>query len=158
MRIDNFISLLFITVFLTPLSLFATDCDVSVRVVKGAVNDSEFKGKEMRVGKFISDMKNQLETLPYKEYTVLDSQKKLVAFGGKGAFTLADASKKIHSLSVSPLKKAEKRVTVMVDWKDPVGDTLVSTQLKVLNGENVVLGTDTSGDESTIMCITVDCP
>ncbi len=153
-----FLAILLIPGLFLPGLVHASNCDVSVRVIKGAVNDSEFSGKKMEVGSFIADMKHQLETLPYKEYSVIDSQNKTVAFGKESSFSLTDANKQVHNLKIEPISLEKKRVVVKVNWTDPAGDTMLATQLKVINGENLVLGTETSGDESTIVCVTLLCP
>ena len=137
--------------------LMAEDCDVLVRIIKGEGNSEKFGGMDMKVGNYLNDMKSQLETLPYKQYNVLDSKSMKIGLGGKETFQMQDSQKQNHNVIINPLEIKGGRVKLMVDWTDAQGENLLSTQLRVVNGENVVLGTETSGDESTIMSINLDC-
>jgi len=142
---------------LIPGSGFAENCEVGVKVIKG----SKHKSKTTNFGslsKSLVTMKGQLGNLPYKEYGVMTTRSQSVKFGAEGNFSVRDAMGKPHVVKIKPLTVKDKRVEVLVDWHGSDSSKLLSTKLKVLNGENVMLGTDSSGEHSTILSIQVSCP
>lgn len=133
------------------------NCHVGLRVIKGSQNSKEFSFRSLAVGKQLADIKSQLEPLPYGQYEVLDSETQLVRFGEEAQFSIRDANSLIHFLEVTPLGWSRKRIEVRVEWKGPRGKQLLSSKLRVADGKNVMLGTDSSSDESTIMSVKVSC-
>ena len=142
---------------LLPTSVFAESCEVGVKVIKGSKQKSKATNFGS-LGKSLVSMKGQLENLPYKEYGVMTTRSQSVKFGAEGNFSVRDAMDKPHVVKIKPLTVKDKRVEVLVDWHGSDSSKLLSTKLKVLNGESVMLGTDSSGEHSTILSIQVSCP
>lgn len=134
-------------------------CGVHVRVLKGwskskieratPPNDAE-RDK-------IEDLKSQLETLPFARYEKVSEEQQLISFREKGVFNLKVNEAEEQILFVEPAMVTGELVAVVVDWRSGSGDELLSSKLKVGNGQNVVFGTDVSDDASLILCIKVTC-
>lgn len=136
-------------------------CGVHVRVLKGwskaklqraavnPVNDAE-RAK-------IADLSSQLETLPFARYETVSEEQQLISFREKGVFNLKAEAGEEQILFVEPAMVTGSLVAVVVDWRSGSGDELLSSKLKVGNGQNVVFGTDVSEDASLILCIKVTC-
>ncbi len=132
-------------------------CAVTVKAISGSARVASASGKALEAGKFLSDVKHQLEPLPFQRYRIVDSTERSVELGSRSEFNVFDDGAR-HTLFIKPCEVVGRRVQVRVDWTGPEGNTLLSTKLGVVNGKNVVVGTDTSGDTSTIMSIKIDCP
>ena len=157
-----------------PLNVGSTGrCGVHVRVLKGwskpklrratasvapneAVNSEAGQSNEMERAK-IADLSSQLETLPFARYETVSEEQQLISFREKGVFNLKVEEGEEQILFVEPAMVTGSSVAVVVDWRSASGDELLSSKLKVGNGQNVVFGTDVSDDASLILCIKVTC-
>ncbi len=136
-------------------------CGVHVRVLKGW---SKSKLRRVTVNPLedaehakIADLRSQLETLPFAQYESVSEEQQLISFREKGVFNLKVAEGEDQILFVEPAMVTGSSVAVVVDWRSGNGDELLSSKLKVGNGQNVVFGTDVSEDASLILCIKVTC-
>lgn len=135
----------------------AVDCVVEVRAIKAFQRGADFRAKRLQTGRMLVDVKSQLEPLPFKRYQVLESFLKRVSLNEQVSFDLIGAEGEANYLVVRPESLFGNRVQVMVNWKDEAGADLLSTELKVINNQNVVLGTDRAEDRSTILSIKLSC-
>lgn len=135
----------------------AVDCLVEVRAIKAFQRGADFRAKRLQTGRMLVDVKSQLEPLPFKRYQVLQSFLKRVSLNDQVSFDLLGAEGETNYLIVRPESMFGNRVQVMVNWKDEAGADLLSSELKVINNQNVVLGTDRAEDRSTIVSIKLNC-
>lgn len=141
-------------------------CGVHVRVLKGWSKVKVRKAGAMR-GNLppeseadrakIADLSSQLETLPFARYETVSEEQQLISFREKGVFNLKASEAEQQILFVEPETVTGGSVVVVVDWRSGSGDELLSSKLKVGNGQNVVFGTDVSDETSLILCIKVTC-
>ncbi len=137
-------------------------CGVHVRVLKGwsksklrrAKVDTTLSDEERAK---IADLSSQLETLPFARYETVSEEQQLISFREKGVFNLKVDANEEQILFVEPAMVTGGLVAVVVDWRSGSGDELLSSKLKVGNGQNVVFGTDVTDDASLILCIKVTC-
>ncbi len=149
-------ALVFAILFI-PAICIAQNCEVGVRVIKGS--EKEGKSTDLNsLGKSLVSMEPQLKKLPYKKYDEMTSRRQQVALGKESRFSVSDAMGKPQTVKVQPVSVSEKRVEVLVNWLGADSSKLLSTKVRVLNGESVMLGTDSSGKHSTILSIKVSCP
>ncbi len=134
------------------------DCLVGVRVIRGSEKDEELGKRKLTTGKFLLDVKNQLQPLPFQRYQVLQAHEQRVSLMKEAGFELVGAEGEKSSIRVTPQTIVHKRVRVFVDWKDESGEEILSTTLRMVNGRSMVLGTDSSQNRSTIICVKVNCP
>jgi len=134
------------------------DCVASVRVIEGTQRSQQMRKMKLTTGPMLTDVKHQLQPLPYRNFRVLDRQEKSVRLGHLVKFRMRGLNNQQHLVSVKPHEIAGKKIHCTVGWKDAAGKELLSTKLRVLNGKTVVLGTENSGDRSTIIGVKLDCP
>lgn len=132
-------------------------CEVTVRVIKGSGRSAISAEQELETGEFISDVKHQLQPLPFQSYKVIDSAIRRFEIGTSEDISVFTSRDTRHVLRILPQWAAGERVQVQVDWSGPQGENLLSTKVSVVRGKNVVVGTDEDENSSTIMCIKVDC-
>ncbi len=132
-------------------------CGVEVRVIKGAQRRGQYRFKRLETGNFLTDVKSQLQPLPYGSYKVLEAVEKEVRLGEQVDFQLTGATGDSQRLGVRPEKLLGKRVQTQINWEDAAGGPLLSTKLRMTNGETMVLGTENDAQSSTIVCIKVAC-
>jgi hypothetical protein len=134
-----------------------SDCMIGVRMIQGSEKDLAGVSNQLNVGNFLSDVKSQLQPLPFKRFDVLDSKQQKVGFGTPASFALNSSEQAKHQITVVPHSVQNKRVQLTVNWTNPRGEELLATKLRVVNDKCVVLGTDSSGDTSTIASIRANC-
>ena len=132
-------------------------CSIRVRAIKGEKLNTDGIKRSVKSGPMLQDLTKHLETLPYDHYRVLDVNEQQVVFGEKGEFKLRGERDEVYSLRVHPQTVVNKRIQLLVEWKGPNGESLLSSKLRVENGKNVVVGTDSEDDASTMFCIFVNC-
>lgn len=138
-------------------------CVVMLRMLQGsngvepAGQPAERSAKQL-VPALLPDMESQLGPLPFSHFEVLDSAEQEIPLDEQGVFVVADGDKQLHRIAVTPHEHQEDWVKMTVHWDDPNGKSVVSTQLRVINAKCLVLGTDKSGDRSTILSVKVTCP
>ena len=173
-------STLFLTHFLTPgLALAAdktlgtssnavSDCTLRVRVVKGDKAQAENGAGDEQGGskahvtyknlEGLDDVQRQLDPLPFAEFKIIDSIERPIKLNTKEVFNLKGEGNSVNIVSVTPHSLNKSRVQLTVDWREEgAEEEFVSTQMAVLNGESLVLGTDSSESTSTILCVRINC-
>lgn len=133
------------------------NCSIRVRAIKGEILNTDGVKRLVKSGPMLKDLTKHLETLPYEHYRVLDVKEKPVVFGEPGEFKLHGDHDEIYSLTVHPQSVVNKRIQLLVQWNGPTGESLLSSKLRVENGKNVVVGTDSEDDASTMFCILLNC-
>ena len=117
--------------FVFPFLAQAEDCLVGLRVIKGFSKSAEYSRQKLEVGSFLSDVKKQLQPLPFQHYRVLDSMEKNIPLHSKGTFALKGAEDAEHRFSVSPNSMQAQQVDITLQWQGPSGEEMLSTKLKV---------------------------
>lgn len=134
-------------------------CDVMVRLVEPKMEhrsksaDSEYA----RMSSFVEDAGEQLKALPFNEFRPLAMQQARVAKGAKTKFILGAKGSPSYRLVVEFISLVSNQVGLRVDWQERSGREIVSTQLKVPNGENVVLGSDKLKGGPKVILIKSQC-
>lgn len=111
----------------------------------------------LEVESSLSDLRPQLEALPFSRYEHITTVRQTIPLEETGLFSLKPAPGEEQLLFVAPQTVTGDGVSLMVDWKDVGGEELLSTKLKILNGQGVVLGTDLSPDSSAIVGVRAKC-
>lgn len=136
----------------------ARSCDIGVRVICGSERSAlRQSGKGPKLHSLLYDVSQQLEPLPFAKYSPLAHDRQRLAFEEQGTFRLLTHKKELHKLTVVPHRIEGEKVHLTVDWQGPGDEKLLSTKLRVVNGQNMVVGTDSDSDSSTILCIKVNC-
>lgn len=131
-------------------------CLVGVRVIRGTGPDKAMCNQPVKTGEFLSDVKSQLESLPYSNFRVMDKAEKKVPLGEFSNFPLSDGDGK-HLLKVKPLWSSGDRVDLQLEWETESGESLLSTRVGVHKGMSVVVGAESSESLGTILGLKVDC-
>lgn len=145
-----------------------SDCTLRVRVVKGdKAQATEGEGDEQGGSKAhvtyknlegLDDVQRQLDPLPFAEFKIIDSIERPIKLNTKEVFNLKGEGDSVNIVSVTPHSLNKSRVQLTVDWREQGSEEeFVSTQMAVLNGESLVLGTDSSESTSTILCVRINC-
>ena len=130
---------------------------VDLRSLKGSKRAPENSNKSLETGQFISDIKDQLEPLPFSHYETLSHERQLIPLHEKGVIRLGAADKTDNKIFVDLDCINSDGARVLVDWQNDDGQSLLTTKLHLLNGKSWVIGTDHEDDSSTIISIKVDC-
>ena len=132
-------------------------CLLDVRSLKGTAPAEENTTKELEAGEFVADLHDQLEALPYKHFETLGHEQQQVPVHEKGAFRVPSANGSQNSVFVEVECVTEVGASLKIDWNNESGQNLVSTQVRLLDGKNWVLGTDHEDSSATIVSVKVDC-
>lgn len=134
-----------------------TRCLVDVRSLRGTEPSDANYAKELKVGEFIADLKEQLDALPFSKFQTLSHEHQQVPLLEKAVFHVQSAAKKDNTIFVEVECVSENGARLQVDWNSEDGASILSTQLRLQNGKNWVLGTDHEDKSSTIVSIKVEC-
>lgn len=137
--------------------LAQTNCQVSLRVVKGVERFPGERVRRLHSGEMLKDLREQLEPLPFRRYSLLEAKTASVVLHQEGQFKVKDLQGAEHEVNITPLEFKDGQVSLMVDWSGPDREELLSSKLQVESGKNIVVGTDNEGNQSTILCVKVDC-
>ena len=132
-------------------------CLLDVRSLKGTSPSEENTTKELEAGDFVADLHDQLEALPYKHFETLGHERQQVPLHEKGAFRVPSANGSQNAVFVEVECITEVGASLKIDWNNEAGQSLVSTQVRLLDGKNWVLGTDHEDSSATIVSVKVDC-
>ncbi len=133
-----------------------SSCKIFVRLISS--HKAKSPGTEARkVSASLADVEAQLAPLPFDNYETIDASTSEVAFSEQGVFRLSQASKGIHTVKVRPHEVSGGRVQLTVDWEDPQGETLVSTMLRVMDGQNVMLGAEGTKKSCALVGVRAQC-
>ena len=131
-------------------------CTIFVRLI-AAKRSADDSPEPAAVSSYLQDVSAQLAPLPLTDYQTLDSGTAEVPFGKEAFFRLRKNEGKPHTIRVVPHQMTGGRVQLTVDWKNPRGENLVSTMLRVPNGENVMLGDEGSDSTCALVGVKVSC-
>ena len=134
-----------------------TRCAIDVRSLLGSEVAAENADKELRMGEFIADLKEQLEPLPYAHFETLSHERQQVPLHEKAIFRVRNAAKETNTVFVEVECVSDEGARLRIDWNGSEGASILSTQSRLTNGKNWVLGTDHENDMSTIISIRVNC-
>ena len=134
-----------------------TRCVVDVRSLKGSGPSDANYSKELHVGEFIADLKDQLDPLPFSTFKTLSHERQQVPLLEKAIFRVQTARKDENTIFVEVECVSDSGARLQVDWNSDDGTSILSTQLRLQNGKNWVLGTDHEDKSSTIVSIKVHC-
>ena len=132
-------------------------CDFELRVIEGRLRSDKHSSEELQAGPLLEDLREQLQPLPFKHFSILEKVDQRVDANETGVFSVFGAQHQPYSLSVIPHQGWNDKLHLTVNWTGPGGETLLATSLHTPVGKNVVLGTDHPGDMSTIMCLKAHC-
>ncbi len=144
-------------IFYAPNAQADTRCLVDVRSLIGSNPADENFAKELKTGEFIADLKEQLDSLPFAKFSTLSHEQQKVPLQEKAVFRVQNAAKKTNTVFVEVECVSDSGARLQVDWNSEDGASILSTQLRLMNGKNWVLGTDHEDKSSTIVSIKVEC-
>lgn len=134
----------------------AKTCMIGVRII-GAFKSSATSRADVQMSPALRDLGSQLTKLPFSKYVAAEYAQQMVALREKCVFDLADTNNERQKISVIPHETVEGRVRATVEWQGEGGVSIVSTRMRVENGQNVVLGADDTREQSTIVSIKFSC-
>jgi hypothetical protein len=134
-----------------------TRCAIDVRSLLGSVACEENSEKELRMGDFIADLKEQLEPLPYAHFETLSHERQQVPLHEKAIFRVTNAAKETNTVFVEVECVSEDGAKLLIEWNGSEGASILSTQSRLTNGKNWVVGTDHENECATIISIKVQC-
>jgi len=134
-----------------------TRCAIDVRSLLGSGAGDENSDKELHTGEFIADLKEQLEPLPYSHFETLSYESQQVPLHEKAIFRVKNAAHEVNTVFVEVECVSDEGARLMIDWNGSEGSNILSTQSRLTNGKNWVLGTDHEDHSSTIISIKVQC-
>lgn len=135
-----------------------TTCNFALRLVApkaGQGADGAEAGVEM--SSFVQDAHEQLRGLPFNEYRPIAIQEKQVPQGGEAVFIVNTNQFPEYEVRAFARSLEKNRVKLTLDWRETSGREIVSTQICVPNGENVVLGSDRMAGEPVMLLIKPNC-
>ncbi|MCB0324599.1 MAG: hypothetical protein KDD69_13545 [Bdellovibrionales bacterium] len=141
-------------------------CDIQVRLIRASRDKSSGNGAESagiggrqmpKMHALLADVSAQLEPLDFDEYVTIDQASRQVRFLHTETFGMTDTSGLRHVISVSPHEMSREKVHLLLDWTDPDGVRLVSTKMRVPNGQNVMLGSEGTRRACTLVGVKVAC-
>ncbi len=134
------------------------ECSIGVRVLGAAEESNPAVAAMPEEQQLKEDLGDQLRQLPFSHYRNLDFAEKKIKFDHLGRFVLHGAEpQEQFFVSVVPHDLSKGRVHMTVDWNANTRGQLVSSRMRLVNGKHLVLGTDGSGNSSTILCIKAQC-
>lgn len=135
----------------------SASCEVDVRSLKGTAPKEENVPKQLEAGEFLADLQDQLQTLPFSHYEALSHERQKVPLHERGVFQVLGAGAEQNSVAVEVECITNDGARVKIEWNGAEGASVVSSQLRLVNGKNWVVGTDHDDSASTIVSIKVEC-
>lgn len=135
-------------------------CRVGVRLISARQTAIASPGVvDAQMTSFLADVRDQLANLPFSSYKPIKYVEGNVPLNQRAAFVLPASESERHTVYVQPHELSSGKVKTTIEWEGPSGESLVSTRMRVVNGENVILGTDPqSGAKSCrIISVRIDC-
>ncbi len=134
-----------------------TSCEVFVRLIKAIKSSPNSPVSAKKINAKLADVREQLAPLPFEDYETVDARTARVALSEKATFHLRHASQGVHTVRVEPHEVSGGRVHLTVDWEDAQGESLVSTMVRVVDGQNVMLGAEGKTDACSLVGVRVSC-
>jgi hypothetical protein len=141
-------------------------CEIGVTLIHGSkkaepkfAKHKKLEGNAVRpdiVG-FAPGLQHNLSSLPFSAYKRIQTKKQSVKIGSRASFSLRDYKGGIHEVSVTPTHRISEKIQALVSWKGPDNSTLLSTQLRIINGQNMVLGAEQDKNSSLIVNVSLNC-
>ena len=132
-------------------------CMIDVRSIKGSSPSQDNATKEFHAGEFLADLQDQLGSLPFTRYEALSHEIQKVPLHEKGVFRVVGAGEEQNTVFVDVECITNDGARVQIDWNGSKEQSVVSSQMRVVNGQNLVVGTDHDDSASTILSIKVNC-
>ena len=143
---------LFFPLFLSSKALADGSCTIAVRSIAGAK-----EGDAQGASELIPELEQQLGTLPFKRYRIVESVKSKLIGKEELLLSLAGCTGAKHKLKIRPERRTNHGVIFTFDWNNPQGMSLLSTRLNLVNGRTVFVGTEETQQESTVLAIRLNC-
>lgn len=135
-----------------------SSCDLTLRLVAPqAAKPEAGAAAKLQMSSFVQDADEQLKSLPFSDYQPVAMQEQQVPQGATGRFQLSGGKFPDYEVEVHPKSLEKNRVKLVVDWRELGGREVISTQMCVPNGENVVLGNDRSPAGPVMVLIKPQC-
>ena len=132
-------------------------CMVDVRSLRGSEPAEENVAKQLEAGEFLADLRDQLQSLPYSHFDALSHERQKVPLHEKGVFRVLGANGDQNTVFVEIECIGHDGARIQIDWKDVEGSSLLSRQLSLVNGKNLVVGTDHADKVCPLMSVKVEC-
>ena len=97
----------------------------------------------------LSDLKSQLEQLPFSSYRLICKRQQLLSVLEKDTMKLPRG----QSLAFRPIYMEEKRIGLWLSWKDASGGDILNTRIHFATNDSVLTGTDSADDSGLILAI-----
>ena len=126
---------------------------VHVRIVQGSgpVGDKNVKLDQVSLDERISDLRDQLSKLHYKEYRLVAQKSAVVPVTKRRVLNLSDG----HKLTLRPLYANEERVGVWLKWIDGSGMEIIDSRVHFKCNEHMLTGLEESTEKGLILAIQV---
>ena len=146
-----------------PRSIEAGNCKISVRVLV-AKRDSATSENKLNISSFAPEMGEQLEGLPFKDYQQLEFKHSQTDFSVPANFEFSGQNGSRHQLAITPRSASGGKVQISINWSDQTAllenrgnATVLKTNMRVPNGESVVVGTDTALADPVVLGLQIYC-
>ena len=122
---------------------------VLVRTIEaqGAPDD----GSSLNIDERLSDIREKLIKLQFKNFRLVSSQTVIVPLMKKGKLALVNG----FNLAVRPLYVSADRISMWLSWRDPRGMEIIDTRMHFDPGESMLTGSEQGEHEGVILAIEV---
>ncbi len=117
---------------------------VNVRVIRATdkmdPGEESFSPDPVKVDRRLKDISFKLQKLPFRAYSLLSSEQKVVPAKKRESFLIASG----QSLTVRPLYMEKDEVGLWLKWVDQNGAEILDTRMHINYGESMIAGTDST--------------
>lgn len=103
------------------------------------------------LGAGLQDIAQKLGQLPFKNFEVLDTERKVVTVAHRDSIPLHGG----YELNVRPLYIESDKIGMWLRWTDGHGMRLVDTRIHITPNDTVITGADGGGDVGDVLAIKV---
>lgn len=125
---------------------------LNVRAIRGVglVDENELeKRKNVLIDVRLRDLEQELRSLPFRIYQLLDSSEHQIVLKKKQEYHLITG----HVLDVRLLSFSEEGVWIWVKWTDKKGGMLLDTRMHLVNGQPLLAGAENLDKSGTVLAI-----
>jgi hypothetical protein len=132
-------------------------CKAKLKIIKGT-NHQNLELPPLRWKDLPADIRGQLKPLPFNYYEILIQAEKLSGLRLPAEFEINAEGIEPGQLVVHQVARQGDASDLMVDWSNSNGEKLLSSKVRLADGDTWVMGTDGEKGNGSILCLKFDCP
>ena len=124
---------------------------VTIRAVRAAEPVGDQGAGVIRVDARVRDLGMKLSKLPYRNFSLISTERRLVPMRKRESVTLTGG----QVVNLRPLDADSDRVGMWIRWMDQSGMEVLDTKMHFDFGESMIAGTESGPDSGMVLAIDV---